>query len=427
MGAELEAPLMGAAAAMGTPVRGAVFVLTNTILGAGMLGLPFAFASCGFLVGPCMLLMFACTSVTALFMLAECGDCAGRPATFNSVAERAMPGSGILIDVAVAIKCFGVATSYLIVIGDSVPKSVVSFGGSGIWLERRTWTLLALVFAAPLAYMKKITALRNVALAALTCVLLITVMIFLFSLNLGEPFDQCPADGAIATSCPPGPVVPFTTPVGTLRALPLFVFSYTCHQNIFSITNELHMPTRSRNLLVCASAVGTALCVYIVLGGAGYMTFGNKVAHDILANYPATNMIVSLARLAISFVVTCCYPLQAHPTRACLTTIANRLLGGGLDANVVHYTITTVFVLTTATIAMLIDDLGIVLSIVGATGSTIVSYILPGLCYLLLFPKRATRWVGLVLLIAGVCFMSVSLYLIFFGASVGHRRALASI
>ena len=83
--------------------------------------------------------------------------------------------------------------------------------------------------------------------------------------------------------------------------------------------------------------------------------------------------------------------------------------------------------LTTATIAMLIDDLGIVLSIVGATGSTIVSYILPGLCYLLLFPKRATRWVGLVLLIAGVCFMSVSLYLIFFGASVGHRRALASI
>ena len=36
MGAELEAPLMGAAAAMGTPVRGAVFVLTNTILGAGI-------------------------------------------------------------------------------------------------------------------------------------------------------------------------------------------------------------------------------------------------------------------------------------------------------------------------------------------------------------------------------------------------------
>ena len=129
--AELKTPLMNtappkAAVAHGTPILGGVFVLAKTILGAGMLGLPFAFATCGYLVGSCMLLFFACLSATSLFMLAECADYAGRPATFNSVAERAMPGSGILVDVAVAIKCFGVATSYLIVIGDSVPKSLVA-------------------------------------------------------------------------------------------------------------------------------------------------------------------------------------------------------------------------------------------------------------------------------------------------------------
>ena len=43
MGGELEAPLMGAGPTVGTPIRGGVFVLANTILGAGMLGLPFAF------------------------------------------------------------------------------------------------------------------------------------------------------------------------------------------------------------------------------------------------------------------------------------------------------------------------------------------------------------------------------------------------
>ena len=126
-----------------------------------MLGLPWAFASSGFLVGPFMLLFFACSSTTALVMLSECADYAGRPANFNSVAERAMPGSGVLIDVAVAIKCFGVATSYLVVIGDSVPKSVVALGGTGLLLERRTWTLAALVVAAPLAYMRKITGARR--------------------------------------------------------------------------------------------------------------------------------------------------------------------------------------------------------------------------------------------------------------------------
>ena len=423
MGVDAE-PLMGSMPTVGTPIRGGVFVLANTILGAGMLGLPFAFAACGFLVGPVMLLSFACCSVTALMMLAECADYAGRPATFNSVAERAMPGSGVLIDVAVAIKCFGVATSYLIVIGDSVPKSVMTLGGTGLLVDRHTWTLAALLFAAPLAYMKKITALRNVSLAALTCVLLITVMIVLFALDLGEGFDACPEEGAVKESCPPGPIEAVTTPIATLRALPLFVFSYTCHQNIFSITNELHNPTRARNLTVCVCAVGTAVGVYILLGSSGYTTFGNKVAHDILANYPANNAIVAVARFAISFVVMCCYPLQAHPTRACITTIVKKTCGNGLDDDFLHYAITTVFVATTATIALLVEDLGIVLSIVGATGSTIVSYILPGLCYYLLFPKRATRGVGLLLLVAGLTFMTVSLYLIFFGRAPAHRRLL---
>ena len=192
--------------------------------------------------------------------------------------------------------------------------------------------------------------------------LLITVMIVLFAFAPSESFEACPEHGAVAASCPPGPIMPVTTPLATLRALPLFVFSYTCHQNIFSITNELHNPTRSRNLLVCVLAVGTALGVYICLGSSGYMTFGTKVAHDILANYPSSSGIVAVARFAISFVVMCCYPLQAHPTRACITTIVKKTCGKGgtLNENAVHYAITTVFVATTATIAFLVEDLSLI-------------------------------------------------------------------
>merc|ERR1719163_556701 len=157
-----------------------------------MLGLPFAFAACGFLLGPVMLAIFAFCSSLALILLSESADLVGRPATFNSVAEHAMPGSGILIDLAVAIKCFGVATSYLIVIGDSVPKSVVSLGGSGLLVNRHTWTLAALLFAGPLAYMKKITALKNVSALALSCVLGITIMIVVFAFDLSEATSACP-------------------------------------------------------------------------------------------------------------------------------------------------------------------------------------------------------------------------------------------
>ena len=87
-------------------------------------------------------------------------------------------------------------------------------------------------------------------------------------------------------------------------------------------------------------------------------TFGNKVEHDILANYPSTNALVATARFAISFVVTCCYPLQAHPTRACITPIVNKCSGESLSENVVHYAITTAFVAVTGTIALNVSDLG---------------------------------------------------------------------
>ena len=405
----------------GTPVIGGVFVLANTILGAGMLGLPFAFAACGLAIGPVMLGVFACFSITALVLLSECADRVGRPATFNTVAEKAVPGSGLAISFAVAIKCFGVATSYLIVIGDSVPKSVVALGGSGWLIRRQVWTLAALCIAAPLAYMKRITALKNVSLVALGCVMGITVMIVCFAIfrdsEADGVFDPCPATGAVASSCPPGQMAYFTSVPQVLRALPLFVFSYTCHQNIFAITNELRMPTRSRNASVAAIAVTTALCVYILLGGAGYSTFGSKVQHDILANYPSSNALVAVARIAISFVVTCCYPLQAHPTRDNVKTIVNALSPTKLDDHTAHVAITTVFVAATGTIACTVDDLGLVLSVVGATGSTIVSYILPGACYFLLFPDRPSRWIGLLVLIMGLLIMPTSLYLIFFGGS----------
>ena len=43
------------------------------------------------------------------------------PSSFYTVAKASVPSFTKLIDVAVMIKCFGVGTSYLIVIGDLAP------------------------------------------------------------------------------------------------------------------------------------------------------------------------------------------------------------------------------------------------------------------------------------------------------------------
>lgn len=235
----LAEPLLGEKP-RGTPLHGGVFVLSKTILSAGMLSLPSAFAACGWLAAPFMLLAFGFASTLGLIMLSECGDAVGRPSSCNAVAERAMPGFAVLFDAAIAIKCFGVATSYLVVVGDSVPKAMVAFGIGGIWLQRRTWVLVSLAIAGPLSYMPRITALRHTSLAGLICVFVITVMVILYCFHPFAPFtDPCLLeDDAYDPSCY-GPTELFTNSQSTLRVLPLYVFSFTCHQNMISITNEV--------------------------------------------------------------------------------------------------------------------------------------------------------------------------------------------
>jgi amino acid permease len=50
------------------------------------------------------------------------------PSSFHGVAGIAIPKFSLLIDVAVAMKCLGITTSYLIVIGDSLPVALQQLG-----------------------------------------------------------------------------------------------------------------------------------------------------------------------------------------------------------------------------------------------------------------------------------------------------------
>ena len=95
--------------------------LTSTVIGAGILGLPHAFASTGFVGGAMLLLFCGCSSALALHFLVKCAKSIPGSASFYSVAEVALPGYSSFIDLAVAVKCYGVATSYLIVVGDLMP------------------------------------------------------------------------------------------------------------------------------------------------------------------------------------------------------------------------------------------------------------------------------------------------------------------
>jgi hypothetical protein len=119
-----------------------VVTLTNTTVGGGVLGLPYAVSSCGFVLGGCLLVGSAALTVFSCHLLIHCATKISYPKSFYHVAEASVPQLTFLIDVALVLLCFGVGASYLIMIGGLMPDVMDQMGVSGVWNDRSTWIII---------------------------------------------------------------------------------------------------------------------------------------------------------------------------------------------------------------------------------------------------------------------------------------------
>ena len=451
---EVIGSLNGAQEAAAKPrasIASVAFVLLNTCLGSGMLGLPGAFARCGLVGGLVIMFVAAGLSVFGVHLISQAADRAGRPASFYSVATlTAGPKAGVLIDVLIALNAFGCATSYIIVVGDVLPEVAASFNAPPVLQGRTLWMLVSLAVGAPLAFLRNLSALRFTAYAAFLCVLYIAGVVGIFAI-LPDTFHPCGTNattaaavglsvgdsglgvsgvgvsgvGAGGTASCGGSTRLFPDAVlSAIDAFPIFIFAFTCHQNAIPITNELARPSPRRVLGATVIAITLALFVYSLVGVGGYATYGSLVASDILKSYPEKSLLPLIGRIAIAFVVTTCYPMQVHPGRGSLVSLVARILPhhtlaalGGEGGTTLHVLATSVLVAATIGTALAVTSLGVMLTIIGALCSTSVTFIVPGGCYVALFPeggwRRPKRVLALVQLILGLIIAPLCLALTF--------------
>lgn len=184
---------------------------------------------------------------------------------------------------------------------------------------------------------------------------------------------------------------------------------------MFSILNEISNPTPFRTTSVVTSSIGSAASIYILVAITGYLSFGNDVGDNIVGQY-APSISTTIGRAAIVILVMFSYPLQVHPCRASVdavlkwrprsstksqsshgaitTSHANPsgspsqtpLLPTGKSrtteiSDLRFSLITTAIIIFSYTVAMTVSSLSAVLAYVGSTGSTSISFILPGLFY----------------------------------------------
>lgn len=120
-----------------------VINLVNTIVGAGVLAMPLALSHMGIVLGTIIILWAGLTAGFGLYLQTRCARYLDRgAASFFALSQMTYPNAAVVFDAAIAIKCFGVGISYLIIIGDLMPGVVLGFNDSppgGFLVDRHFW------------------------------------------------------------------------------------------------------------------------------------------------------------------------------------------------------------------------------------------------------------------------------------------------
>jgi len=102
--------------------------LVNTIVGAGVLAMPSALSNMGILLGVIVIVWSGLTAGFGLYLQTRCAKYLDRGnSSFFALSQITYPNAAVVFDAAIAIKCFGVGVSYLIIIGDLMPGVVRGF------------------------------------------------------------------------------------------------------------------------------------------------------------------------------------------------------------------------------------------------------------------------------------------------------------
>ncbi|KAL3468641.1 transmembrane amino acid transporter protein-domain-containing protein [Aspergillus heterothallicus] len=376
-----------------------VINLVNTIVGAGVLAMPLAISHMGIVLGTFVILWSGVTAGFGLYLQSRCAQYLERGnASFFALSQITYPNAAVIFDAAIAIKCFGVGVSYLIIIGDLMPGVIQGFVGGepafDFLVDRHFWVTAFMLIIIPLSYLRRLDSLKYTSVAALVSMAYLVILV-VYHFIIGD------------TKADRGPirVIHWAGAVPTLSSFPVIVFAFTCHQNMFSILNEIQNNSHLRTTAVVFASIGSSATTYILVAITGYLSFGNSVGGNIVGMYPP-GLWATIGRAAIVILVMFSYPLQCHPCRASVDAVlrwrpkpsANTNEGSphrhpllpGVPrgsrtqeamSDLRFSIITTSILILSYIVAMTVSSLEAVLAYVGSTGSTSISFILPGIFY----------------------------------------------
>ncbi|CAO3638954.1 unnamed protein product [Mucor hiemalis] len=349
--------------------------MANSIIGAGIIGLPFAFKEAGFWTGILLLIILTIVVDWTVRLLMLNGKLAGR-STYQDLMEFAFGRSGLVaISIFQFAFAFGGMCAYCVIIGDTIPHVIRSLFPKisqvpVIWIfgdRRLCISFFTLFVSYPLSLYRDISKLAKTSALALVAILVIIIAVAIEGPQQSKEIRGSDENRFNVINDE------------IFQAIAVISFAFVCHHNSFLIFGSLKQPSLNRFAKVTHWSMAIAFFTCFALAVCGYVVFTDKTVGNILNNFPSDNTLINIARLAFGLNMFTTIPLEAFVCREVLETF---YWPSAPFDKTRHFLITTILILITLTISLLTCNLGIVLELTGGFSATVLAFVLPPMCFL---------------------------------------------
>ncbi|ERN05788.1 hypothetical protein AMTRI_Chr10g231750 [Amborella trichopoda] len=301
----------------GASFSGAVFNLSTSIVGAGIMGLPAAMKILGLGPGIAMILFMGFLTKSTVGTMLKFSKPSNSVTYCGLLKDSFGRTGGIVLHICIIINNLGSLFVFMIIIGDvlsGTSSSGVHHSGvlEGLFGERwwngRTFVLLftSLAILAPLASFKRVDSLRYTsALSVALAVVFVIITAGIATVKLFNGNTEMPR------------WLPNVTDTASFlqlfTAVPVVLLAYICHYNVHPIAKELEdkseMPSIVRTSLILC------MVVYIATSFFCFLLFGESILDDVLANFdvdlgvPYSSFLTYLVRVCYAIHVMLVAPI----------------------------------------------------------------------------------------------------------------------
>ncbi|EIW73705.1 hypothetical protein TREMEDRAFT_67510 [Tremella mesenterica DSM 1558] len=348
--------------------------MANSILGAGIIGLPYAVAQAGFIMGVTLLVVLAFVTDWTIRLVVLNAKLSGRESYTDVMYHCFGQWGSTLVSFFQFAFAFGGMCAFDVIIGDSITPVIAYLFPSlshhailRLLVDRRIVIIICtLCVSFPLSLHRDIVKLSKSSSFALVSMGIIVISVLLRGAAVDSSLRGSPLHA-----------ISFIRP-GVFQAIGVISFAFVCHHNTMFIYQSIHTPTLDRFYAVTHVSTGMSLIACLLMAVPAYLVFTDKTEGNILNNFAKDDLIINIARFCFGANMSTTIPLENY---VCREVIEEYFYKDKPFSQTRHVVITFLIVFSTMTISLVTCDLGVVLELAGGLSATALAFIFPAGAY----------------------------------------------